>query len=143
MAENQGPSIFINGKNQIVEMLKYMSPQHKKNLLANIRLKNPSLAEELTASGMDFSLVGELNDRDICKIFSHVDAPIFGIALRGMNESFQKRILSLSPRNYAESAYMVMIKRLANEDILVKRAQKKIANIINLLNQKQIINFQG
>ena len=143
MIENQGPSIFIDGKNQIVEMLKYMSPQHKRNLLSNIRKRNPSLAQELAASGLDFSLVGELDDRDLSKIFSHVDAPVFGLALRTMNKVFQKRILCLAPRAYAESAYEVMIKRIDKEEILIKRAQKKIVGIISILNRKQIINFQG
>ena len=141
--ENQGPNVFIDGKNQIIEMLKHMSPQHRKNLLSNIRLKNPSLAKELTTSGLDFSIIGELNDQDICKIFSHVEAPVFGIALRKMNKSFQKYILSLAPRNYAESVYKVMIKRIEKEDILIKRAQKKIVDLISVLNRKQIINLQG
>ena len=143
MIENQGPNVFIDGKNQIIEMLKYMSPQHKRNLLANIRLKNPALAEELATSGLDFSLVGELSNRDICKILSHVNAPILGVALRLTSRIFQQRILSLAPRDYAESAYEVMTKRIDNEEILIGRAQKKILKIINVLLRKQVINLQG
>ena len=45
-AENGG--VFINGKGQVIELLRKMDGADKAKLLKNLRLRNPTLAKELT-----------------------------------------------------------------------------------------------
>ena len=142
MIQNQNRGIFVNGKNQVMEMLKYMTPQHKENILNHIRLKNPSLADELTLGCLDFSLLEKLDDNDIRRIFTHVDPVVFGLAIRPVNRSLQKHLLSRASRDYAEVAYESMTKVLKNEASLISKAQRKTMEVLTLLIRRQIIKLK-
>lgn len=120
--------VFLNGKAQIIEMLQYMSASERETLLQNIRKRNPQLAEELMEKSLTFSHLGELSDAELSMIFGQINAPILGIALKGTSRDFQRRLLSLAPRDYAERAYSIMMTPLQNEKTDIKRAQSKIVS---------------
>jgi flagellar motor switch protein FliG len=124
------PSVFINGKAQIIEMLKFMTPKERDKLIQNIRLRNAPLADELMEQSLTFSSLNELSDHDLEMVFDSISAPILGVALKGSNRDFQRRVLSLAPRDYAEKAYEVMMTPLSNEKRDVTRAQNKIISIL-------------
>lgn len=124
------PSVFINGKAQIVEMLKFMNPSERETLLRNIRQRNAPLADELMEQSLTFSSLDELTDQDLVLIFESVTAPVLGVALKGAERSFQRRLLSLADRDYAEKAYSVMMTPLSNEKRDVQRAQNKIISVL-------------
>ncbi|MBK23655.1 MAG: hypothetical protein CME70_06580 [Halobacteriovorax sp.] len=138
-AEQSQQGVFINGKAQVIEMLKYMQPEERELLLKNIKARNPQLAIELTENCLTFNDLNRLGDEELHLIFNYVKPAIWGLALKNTPRDFQRRVLSLAPRDYAEQAYQILTTTLKNEERDTKRAQQKIVSILgNLLKRRQI-----
>ncbi len=136
--KNEG-SVFLNGKAQIVEMLEFMTPNEKAILLNNIKQRNPTLANELQEQSLSFDDLDKLQDHEIEIIFSYIKAEIIGVALKDVSIDLQRRVLSLAPREYAETAYEVLTRPLQNRKGIIKKAQNKIITLlINLSKRGQI-----
>mgnify|MGYP002639116288 CR=1 FL=1 len=137
-AKSEG-SVFLNGKAQIVEMLEFMTAEEKSILLGNIRQRNPALAIELQEKSLSFNDLDKLSDQELSLIFSHVKPEILGIALKDVSTNFQRRILSLAPRSYAEKAYSILKQPIKESRGMSKKAQNKIVGIlINLSKRGQV-----
>jgi len=134
-------SIFINGKAQIIEMLQHMPREERARLLKNLKLRNPQLAEELTEQCFTFSDLDNLADQDLQMIFQYVTAPILGMALKNVERAFQRRLLSLANRDYAEEAFQVLKTTYSTEKRDIKRAQNKIVEILVSLKKRRQINL--
>lgn len=134
-------SIFINGKAQIIEMLQHMPREERARLLKNLKLRNPQLAEELTEQCFTFSDLDNLADQDLQMIFQYVTAPILGMALKNVERAFQRRLLSLASRDYAEEAFRVLKTSYSTEKRDIKRAQTKIIEILVSLKKRRQINL--
>ncbi len=134
--ESNSASVFINGKAQIIEMLQHMPREERIKLLKNIKLRNPQLAEELTQHSYTFSDISMLSDNELKMIFSYVSAPIVGMALKEVERSFQRRLLSLAERAYAEEAYRIMTTTFPTEKRDTKRAQNKIIEILSKIKKR-------
>jgi ribonucleotide reductase alpha subunit len=52
MNKNEQKGIFINGKQQIVELLQYMQGAEKETLIRQIKLRNPAMAKELIENSL-------------------------------------------------------------------------------------------
>lgn len=139
--ENQTGSVYINGKKQIIEMLQIMDKKEKQTLLRNIRLRNPSLANELMEKSFSFRSIGQFPAESIEILAKYIDYQIIGVALKSMNPQFQRHILSHLPRDYAESAFAIMMKPLKNEKEIVKRAQNKILETLFQLSKKGLLTI--
>lgn len=138
-AESTQQGLFINGKAQVIEMLKFMQPEEREVLLRNIKARNPQLAMELTENCLTFSDLNRLGDDELHLIFNYVKPAIWGLALKDTPRDFQRRVLALAERDYAEQAYQVLTTTLKNEERDTKRAQQKIVSILgNLLKRRQI-----
>ncbi len=131
--------IFINGKKQIVDMLQFMEPAEREKLLKNIQIRNPQMARELQSSSLGFDDCNKLDDNNLRKVLANVNAPIIGLALKQSNVNFQRRVLSLLPRDKAENAYSIMEKYLDNEIQQSKRAQNKMLEILVKLCKEKTI----
>ncbi|RLA65274.1 MAG: hypothetical protein DRQ88_03035 [Epsilonproteobacteria bacterium] len=132
-------NIFINGKNKAFEIIQMLNSDERTNILQKIQVKNPKLAEELMHNSYSFKDIARLEDTEIQSIFPKVAPPVFGMALRDLDTTFQRRVLSLAPRKYAESAYQTLMGQLKDDAIHIKRAQNKISEIvINLIRNKSI-----
>lgn len=140
-ANNNTNGIFINGKAQIIEMLQHMPREERSRLLKNLKLRNPQLAEELTEQCFTFSDLDNLSDNDLQMIFQYVTAPILGMALKNIERAFQRRLLSLAGRDYAEEAFRVLKTNYATEKRDIKRAQNKIIEILVSLKKRRQINL--
>jgi len=137
MEANSQNGIFINGKGQMIEMLKFMNADERSTLLKNIQLRNPALAKELYAESITFDTVYALDDVDLTHLIQFVKAPIFGVALKRSPKEFQKTLLSLAPRAYAEEAYSYLMKELGStENRDVERAKKRVSDTIAALNNR-------
>lgn len=137
MDANQSNGIFINGKAQIIEMLKFMNAAERATLLKNIKARNPALAKELYSESITFETIYSLDSVDLSQLFQFVKAPIFGVALKKSPKAFQKTLLTMAPRAYAEEAYEYLVKDLgANEVRDIQRAQKRISDTIAALNNR-------
>lgn len=129
-AMEEQANVFINGRAQIIEMLQIMPAAEKEKLLRNIKLRNPQLAQELMVQSLTFDQVARLNDDDLLTLIEAVKPVVWGVALKGQSSEFQRRVLSLAPRSYAEEAYNFLVNTLQNEKRDVKRAQNKIIEIL-------------
>lgn len=137
----QTGGVFLNGKAQVVEMLKYMTPAERDKLIKNIRIKNSALADELVLKSFTFDDLAALADHEIKMIFQYVTAPILGIALKNAETSFQRRILALANRDYAENAYQILTTTIPNEIRDTKRAQDKIIRVLSTLGKRKQISL--
>lgn len=116
--------VFINGKAQVIDMLKHMSEDEKTRILNMIRIKNPTLAQELSTETLTFDSLIKLNDVSLKRVAQLVPAKIMGIALNNMPTGFQRDVLTRVDRHYAEEAFTTM-KAMVNQE-QIRRAQAKI-----------------
>ncbi len=131
---------YINGRVKAFEILKRLGDQEKTQILKKIGIKNSRLAEELADNSYNFSQIYKLSDTNLKMIFSNVPAGIFGVAIRNLEISFQRRALSLAPRTFAEKAYETLSMELPDESVNIQRAQSKISEImVSLIKNKHII----
>ncbi len=133
--------IFINGKAQVIKMFQLLSDREKEMLITKIRVKNPSLANELLQESYTFEDLNRLSDENIKVIFDHIDAQILGLALKDSTLALQKRILSLAERSYAERAYETLISNIRDEKIHMERARTKVIDTIMVLNKKRLLGI--
>ena len=141
MNNQQQEGVFINGKAQIVEMLQYMEPNERETLIKNLRLRNPALTQDLVRESMTFDVVEHLSDKDWMIVFQYIDSRILGIALKFSTQDFQRRLLGLAPRDYAEEAYSTLTTPVSNGRENCRRAQKKIMDMVLNLSKRRLISL--
>ncbi len=140
-ANNSNQGVFINGRAQIIEMLQHMPREERSKLLKNLKVRNPQLAEELSESCFTFNDLDSLNDYELQMIFNYISAPILGMALKNIERAFQRRLLSLADRAYAEEAFKVLKTPYSNEKRDIKRAQNKIIETLASLKKRKQVTF--
>lgn len=138
-AENGG--VFINGKKQVIELLQKMDAGDKATLLKNLRVRNPTLAKELTESCLSFESIWDLNDECLKTVVSQVQPTILGLALSLVHVKNQRRVLSLISREMALKAFDIMQKDLTGNRTECFRAQQKILELAVNLQRNRIIQF--
>ncbi|HLE11257.1 MAG: hypothetical protein A2504_10755 [Bdellovibrionales bacterium RIFOXYD12_FULL_39_22] len=136
----QQTGVFINGKAQIIEMMQYLRQDERERILKQIKIRNPVLADELVERSITFENLSSLSDVDLRKIFTHISAPILGIALKGVSVDFQRRLLGIVPRDYAEQAFSTLVAPIENEARDSRRAQNKIVSVLISLNKRKQIS---
>jgi flagellar motor switch protein FliG len=139
--KNAENGIFINGKKQVIELLKTMEAADKARLLKNLRVRNPSLAKELTESCISFESIWDLNDESLKTIVAQVQPAILGLALSLVHVKNQRRVLSLISREMALKAFDIMQKDLTSNRSECMRAQQKILELAMNLHRNRIIQF--
>lgn len=140
-AKTNENGIFINGKGQVIELLQQMSASDKSRLLKNLRLRNPSLAKELTESCISFESLWDLDDAALKTVVSQVQPTILGLALSLVHVKNQRRALGLIPREMAVRAFEIMQKDLSGNRNECQRAQQKILELAISLHRNRIIQF--
>lgn len=140
-AKTNENGIFINGKRQVIELLQQMDAPDKARLLKNLRVRNPSLAKELTESCISFESIWDLDDQGLKTIVSQVQPAILGLALSLVHVKNQRRALGLIPRDTAVRAFEVMQKDLSSHRSECHRAQSKILELALSLHRNRIIQF--
>lgn len=133
--------IFINGKGQIIDMLKYMTKKEREKLLLAIRHRNPQLASELVEQTINFESLFTLSEPHLGILTDYIRPELFGMALKTAPRSFQRKILGIATRSFAEKCYEILTSRMDNETTLVSKAQSKIVQIFVSLLKKQIISL--
>lgn len=138
-AENGG--VFINGKGQVIELLQKMNASDKAKLLKNLRVRNPSLAKELTEQCLSFESIWDLDDECLKTVVSQIKPAILGLALSLVHVKNQRRALSLISREMALKAFEIMQKDLTSNRNECYRAQQKILELAINLQRNRIIQF--
>lgn len=139
--KNTENGIFINGKRQVIELLQTMDGPDKARLLKNLRLRNPSLAKELTESCISFESIWDLDDEALKTLVSQVQPAVLGLALSLVHTKNQRRALSLISRQMAIKAFDIMQKDLTGNRNECHRAQQKILELALNLHRGKIIQF--
>ncbi len=135
--EERNQGVFINGKAQIIDMLKFMTAPERATLLKNIKARNPQLARELYAESISFDTIYSLDEIDLASLYQYIKPEIMGVALKGAKVDFQRKFLSIVPRDYAETAYSYITRNLGqNETRDVQRAKKRVSDTIVALNNR-------
>ena len=60
--------VFINGKSQAISMLKLLTKSERMRIISAIRIKNPSLADELNNQSISFKDIELLNDESLMNV---------------------------------------------------------------------------
>ncbi len=141
MSQNSDQGIFINGRQQIIEMLQYMKNDEKQKLLNNIKLRNAIVARELSEQSLSFKDLFQLNSDYLYRIFARVNPAIIGLALYTLDAKSQRKALSSMDRSLAESAFQVMSQDLSNKKQECKRAQEKIVQVAIALSRQKSIDI--
>lgn len=139
--KNTENGIFINGKGQVIELLRQMSGPDKARLLKNLRVRNPVLARELTESCISFESLWDLDDQALKTLLSQVQPAILGLALSLVHIKNQRRALSLISREMAIKAFDVLQKDLTSNRNECIRAQNKVLELALNLHKNRIIQF--
>ena len=138
--ESNQNNIFINGRQQIIEMLQYMEEGEKQKLLNNIKLRNASMAKELSEQSFSFKNLFSLSRKSLERIFSKVNPAIIGLALYPLDPKLQRKALMSLDRGLAEEAFHIMKQNLSHKKQETQRAQEKIVQIaIQLSKQNHVI----
>lgn len=140
-AKTNENGIFINGKGQVIELLQQMNAADKAKLLKNLRVRNPTLAKELTESCISFESIWDLDEAGLKTVVSQVQPAILGLALSLVHVKNQRRALGLIPRESAVRAFEIMQKDLSGNRNECIRAQQKILDLALSLHRNRIIQF--
>lgn len=138
---NEKTGIYINGRQQVIDLLRHMEPSDKTKLLRNLKGRNPTLAKELSEQCFSFDNLWELEDENLSKILMASKPVVLGLALSLTSIKNQKRALGLMGRENALKAYEVMTKDLSANRRECQRAQDKILDFAIELSRRQIVRF--
>jgi flagellar motor switch protein FliG len=141
MSEKTEQGIFINGRQQIIEMLQFMNEDEKQKLLGNIKQRNAVMARELTEQSFSFKSLFSLSQDSLKKIFSRTNPAIIALALYPLEKKFQQKALSALDRPTAEQAFTIMNQNLSDKKQESRRAQEKIIQFAIQLSRQQYINI--
>ena len=141
MSGQENTGVYLNGKKQVIELLKKMEGSDKATLLRNLKARNPILAKELAESCVNFDSIWSLDDNALRSVLSHVQPTILGLALHITQVKNQRRALSLIERPQAMRAFEIMQKDLSANRNECVRAQQKILEFAMKLHKNQIINL--
>lgn len=141
MENSSSKGVFINGKQQMIELLQFMNGEEKARLLENLYRRNPSMAKELMINSLSFESLYDFSDEQIKIVANYIKPAIWGLALKTTNINFQRKILSLMPRHKAEEAYQIFTKNIQNEERDSIRAKSKILQIVISLNSEGVLKI--
>jgi flagellar motor switch protein FliG len=139
--KNPENGIFINGKKQVIELLQRMDGPDKARLLKNLRVRNPSLAKELTESCISFESIWDLDDGGLKTLLSQIQPAVLGLSLSLVHVKNQRRALSLISREMAMKAFEIMQRDLTSNRHECIRAQNKVLELALSLQRNRIIQF--
>lgn len=141
MSTSSDQGIFLNGRQQIIEMLQFMEEGEKRKLLDNIQKRNAVMARELSEQSFSFKNLFSLDKDQLYKILSRTNPAIIALALYPLEISLQRKALSSIERPAAEKAFEIMNNDLSGKKQEIKRAQDKIIQIAIQLSRQKYINI--
>lgn len=141
MSQSPQQGIFLNGRQQIIEMLQFMNDEDKRKLLTNISKRNAVMARELSEQSFSFKNLFSLSKDQLNQILSRCNPAIIALALYPLEISLQRKALSSIERSSAEQAFEIMSNDLSQKRQEIKRAQEKIIQIAIQMSRQKYINI--
>jgi flagellar motor switch protein FliG len=136
---NSSEKIRINGKQQMIELLRFMDNDEKTKLLRNMAYRNPVMTRELMEQSFTFEDFMELTGAAIIRCVSYISPTILGVALKTSPIEFQRKVLSTIDRKIAEEAFSYMQRNISMRDS--EKAQRKICEVAIALSRKKVISL--
>jgi len=132
--------IVINGRAQVVDILKRLSEDHKNKILKSLIKKSPNLANELAWQTLTFESIVHFESAQISILIEYVSTQILAMALSDQPSELQRKLLGTMNRERAKETFMY-IKSRPNKPHDCKKAREKIVDIATTLMQKKIIEL--
>ncbi len=101
--------IFINGREQIVSMLKTMDHTEKVKLIRQLMLRNEKLGRELLFESFSFEQVTQVDPNTLFQLGDNIHQSIWALALKQTEMDFQRDILRAINRKKAEKIYTILM----------------------------------
>lgn len=132
--------IVINGKAQVVEILKKLPEEHKNKIIQSLKGKNSSLAHELTWQTLTFDGIAQLQNEHLKSILEYISSPIVAYAILNQTVEIQKKFLTNLSRERAKEVFQLLKNTTPSVSNSLK-AQNKITEISTTLIQKKILTI--
>lgn len=133
--------IIINGRAQVIEILKRLPEDHKNKILRSLKIKNSSLAQELSWQTLSFKSITDLKENALQTLLEYISSPVIAIALTDQSIDVQKKFLSTVSRERAKEIFQ-QLKTQGQSSLNAKKAQMKIIDIATTLMQKKTLLFE-
>lgn len=133
---------YLDGRKQVIDLLRYLPQDEKNKLLKNLKIKNPEVANSLIEEGISYGQVEGLSDERIQILMKYITPQLFGMALKNSSRKLIQRVLTLAERDYAEISYDILISFVDDAPKKSKMAQDKIINTaIRLFGKNQFLEL--
>lgn len=134
---------YIDGKKQAIELLQHLEGDERNKILKNIAIKNAPMARELSERSYSFKDLLLADDETLEKITQVSTPAIIGLALYLTPKSFQRKVLTIMPREKAEQAFNIMSRDLSEKREECMKAQNKILGNAIELSRRNIIRLSN
>jgi len=134
---------YIDGKKQAIELLQHLDGDERSKILNNIALRNSSMARELSEKSFSFKDLLSADQETLERVTQVTTPAIIGLALFMTPKSFQRRVLTIMPRDRAEQAFNIMGRDLSSKRQECMKAQNKMLSNAIELSRKNIIKLQA
>jgi flagellar motor switch protein FliG len=130
--------VIINGRAQVIELLKKLPIENKEKILQNVRQKNPKLAKELSMYTVTFETFTEIEEDKLIIVLPYISNKILSLALKSTDQNLQRKILKNLNKSRAIDVFNEMRSDTSSlQDTL--KARDKIAQILGSLYQSELL----
>jgi len=130
--------IIINGRAQVIELLKKLPSENKEKILKSVRQKNPKLAKELSMYTVTFDTFFELEEDKLNIVLPYISNRILALALKSMDHHGQRKILRSLAKSRAMEVFSIIRADTGPLQDSMK-ARDKIAQILGSLFQSELL----
>ena len=97
---NQGPGA---GFQSVLDMFRVMEPADRERLLAQVRARDPQLAQAIQQNVFRYEDILGLPAPELQRLLQRVPSPVLALSLRGMSGEFQAQVFASMSARSAES----------------------------------------
>jgi len=139
--EDPKERIPVNGKAQIIDMLRVMPVDERRALLKNMGQMDKKRTVELMELSISMSNIEGLEESEIQLIVESCSAPVLGVALKNCPEGLQRKALRSLDRKKAEEAFEMLSTAISDEKENIMRAQRRVLQTALDLHKKGAVSL--
>lgn len=132
--------VFINGRGQVVDLLRTLQDTEREKILKILKIKNPAMARDLTIQCLTFHYFINLDHEKIKIACQYISGNVLGFALSDQTIQNQKMILSIVERKKAMEAFQIISGEKGSQSE-TQKSQRKIVQIVAELIDKKVIQI--
>lgn len=139
-ASQNEKGVFINGRGQVVDLLRTLQETEREKILKILKIKNPAMARDLTIQCLTFNYFIHLDQEKMNIACQYISGNVLGYALSDQNIQVQKMILNIIERKKAVEAFQI-ISEYRGTQTETQKSQRKIIQIVAELIDKKVIQI--